>query len=171
MELVSALYDATEAFPKRETYSLADQIRRTAVSVPSNIAEGQAHHSERDFRRFLRDSRGSLAELETQNNNCPAPELSHSLAGKRSYPANRRNKSHFKRAHSLYRTPYSRISHLTLRRAIHPLATRYSLLSCCSSHRNSFSSKKNNPAPTNTSNAIFMAGSLLTSGTRSEAAT
>jgi four helix bundle protein len=66
MDLVSSLYDVTEAFPRRETYSLTDQIRRAAVSVPSNIAEGQAHHSDREFRRFLRRSRGSLAELETQ---------------------------------------------------------------------------------------------------------
>jgi four helix bundle protein len=66
MDLVSSLYDVTAAFPRRETYSLTDQIRRAAVSVPSNIAEGQAHHSDREFRRFLRRSRGSLAELETQ---------------------------------------------------------------------------------------------------------
>ena len=66
MDLVSALYDATEEFPKRETYSLTDQMRRAAVSVPSNIAEGQAHHSHREFRHFLQHSRGSLAELETQ---------------------------------------------------------------------------------------------------------
>ncbi len=66
MDLVTALYDATEAFPKRETYSLTDQMRRAAVSIPSNIAEGQAHFSNREFRHFLRHSRGSLAELETQ---------------------------------------------------------------------------------------------------------
>jgi four helix bundle protein len=66
MALVSVLYDATELFPKRETYSLTDQMRRAAVSVPSNIAEGQAHYSDREFRYCLRRSRGSLAELETQ---------------------------------------------------------------------------------------------------------
>jgi four helix bundle protein len=66
MDLVSALYDATESFPKRETYSLTDQMRRAAVSVPSNIAEGQAHYSDREFRYYLRRSRGSLTELETQ---------------------------------------------------------------------------------------------------------
>jgi four helix bundle protein len=66
MDLVAALYDATEAFPKREIYSLTNQMRRAAVSVPSNIAEGQAHYSNREFRHFLRHSRGSLAELETQ---------------------------------------------------------------------------------------------------------
>jgi four helix bundle protein len=66
MDLVHAVYDATEEFPKRETYSLTDQIRRAAVSVPSNIAEGQAHYSNREFLHFLRHSRGSLAEIETQ---------------------------------------------------------------------------------------------------------
>jgi four helix bundle protein len=66
MDLVSVLYDATDDFPKRETYSLTDQMRRAAVSIPSNIAEGQAHFSRREFRHFLRHSCGSLAELETQ---------------------------------------------------------------------------------------------------------
>jgi four helix bundle protein len=66
MDLVAALYDATEGFLKREIYSLTDQMRRAAVSIPSNIAEGQAHFSNREFRHFLRHSRGSLAELETQ---------------------------------------------------------------------------------------------------------
>ena len=66
MDLVSAIYDVTDTFPKRETYSLTDQIRRAAVSIPSNIAEGQAHYSNREFPHFLRHSRGSLAELETQ---------------------------------------------------------------------------------------------------------
>jgi four helix bundle protein len=66
MDLVNAVYDATEAFPKREVYSLTDQIRRAAVSIPSNIAEGQAHYSNREFVHYLRHSRGSLAELETQ---------------------------------------------------------------------------------------------------------
>jgi len=66
MDLVNSVYDVTDAFPKRETYSLTDQIRRAAVSIPSNIAEGQAHYSNREFLHFLRHSRGSLAELETQ---------------------------------------------------------------------------------------------------------
>jgi four helix bundle protein len=66
MDLANALYDATETFLKRETYSLTDQMRRAAVSIPSNIAEGQAHFSRREFRHFLRHSSGSLAELETQ---------------------------------------------------------------------------------------------------------
>ena len=66
MHLVHAIYDATDKFPRRETYSLTDQIRRAAVSIPSNIAEGQAHYSNREFLHYLRHSRGSLAELETQ---------------------------------------------------------------------------------------------------------
>jgi four helix bundle protein len=66
MQLVNTVYDAPDTFPKRETYSLTDQIRRAVVSIPSNIAEGQAHYSNREFLHFLRHSRGSLAELETQ---------------------------------------------------------------------------------------------------------
>jgi four helix bundle protein len=67
MELVNVVYDATETFPKAEIFSLTNQIRRAAVSIPSNIAEGQAHHSHREFLHFLQHSRGSLAELETQH--------------------------------------------------------------------------------------------------------
>jgi|SRR6516164_3558354 four helix bundle protein len=66
MDLVDAIYDCTDAFPKRETYSLTDQIRRAVVSIPSNIAEGQAHYSNREFLHYLRHARGSLVELETQ---------------------------------------------------------------------------------------------------------
>ncbi len=66
MELVTAIYDATEGFPSNEQFGLTSQLRRAAVSVPSNIAEGKAHYSNRDFVRFLRHARGSLAEIETQ---------------------------------------------------------------------------------------------------------
>ena len=66
MDLVVEIYRATEGFPKHELYGLTSQIRRAAVSVPSNIAEGQAHYSKPEFRHFLRHSRGSLAEVETQ---------------------------------------------------------------------------------------------------------
>jgi four helix bundle protein len=66
MDLVTDVYRLTDGFPKREVYSLTDQIRRAAVSVPSNIAEGQAHFSKAEFSHFLRHSGGSLAELETQ---------------------------------------------------------------------------------------------------------
>ncbi len=66
MDVVDLVYRLTDSFPKREFYSLTDQIRRAAVSVPSNIAEGQAHFKEGEFVHFLRHARGSLAELETQ---------------------------------------------------------------------------------------------------------
>jgi four helix bundle protein len=66
MDLVTDVYRITDCFPKREVYSLTDQIRRAAVSIPSNIAEGQAHFSKAEFCHFLRHSSGSLAELETQ---------------------------------------------------------------------------------------------------------
>ncbi len=66
MELVKSIYDATDGFPAHEMYGLVSQLRRAAVSVPSNIAEGKAHYSNRDFVRFLRHARGSLAEIETQ---------------------------------------------------------------------------------------------------------
>jgi four helix bundle protein len=66
MELVAMIYDATEGFPSHEQFGLVSQLRRAAVSVPSNIAEGKAHYSNRDFVRFLRHARGSLAEIETQ---------------------------------------------------------------------------------------------------------
>jgi len=62
--LIDIVYDGTETFPKKEVFGLARQ--RAAVSIASNIAEGSARHSRRDFIRFLRQSRGSLAELETQ---------------------------------------------------------------------------------------------------------
>jgi four helix bundle protein len=66
MDLVTEIYRVTESFPKREVYSLTDQIRRAAVSVPSDIAEGQAHFSKAEFLHYLRHSSGSLAELKTQ---------------------------------------------------------------------------------------------------------
>jgi four helix bundle protein len=66
MELVAMVYDASERFPSHEQFGLTSQLRRAAVSVPSNIAEGKAHFSNRDFVRFLRHARGSLAEIETQ---------------------------------------------------------------------------------------------------------
>ena len=66
MELVTEVYKATQHFPKEEIYGLTAQVRRAAVSVPSNIAEGQARYSHMDFQRFLRQARGSLVEVETQ---------------------------------------------------------------------------------------------------------
>lgn len=64
--LVKAVYEATQNFPKEETYGLASQLRRSAVSVPSNIAEGAARAGSKEFAQFLNVARGSLSELETQ---------------------------------------------------------------------------------------------------------
>src|ERR1700752_2982669 len=66
MALARLVYEVTSGFPKSETFGLMSQMRRAAVSIPSNIAEGQARHSKREFTHFLRNTRGSLAELETQ---------------------------------------------------------------------------------------------------------
>jgi four helix bundle protein len=66
MRLVVGIYQATRAFPREELYGLSNQLRRAAVSVPSNIAEGQARFSRKEFHHFLSLARGSLAEIETQ---------------------------------------------------------------------------------------------------------
>jgi four helix bundle protein len=66
MELVVEIYRTTKTFPRDELYGLTSQLRRAAVSVPSNIAEGQARYSRREFYRYLTVARGSLAEIETQ---------------------------------------------------------------------------------------------------------
>jgi len=66
MELVVGVYQSTKVFPKEETYGLRQQIRRAAVSVVSNIAEGEGRRGRRDHSRFLLNARGSLYELQTQ---------------------------------------------------------------------------------------------------------
>jgi len=66
MDLVELVYQATKAFPKEELYGLTNQVRRAAVSIPSNIAEGQARQSTAEFKNFLSIAQGSRAEVETQ---------------------------------------------------------------------------------------------------------
>jgi four helix bundle protein len=66
MKLTLDIYLATSSFPKHEVYGLSQQMRRAAVSIPSNIAEGKGYKSDRDLSRFLFHARGSLLELQTQ---------------------------------------------------------------------------------------------------------
>ena len=70
MELTVEIYHLVKFLPREEIYGLADQMRRSAVSIPSNIAEGKARESKNDFIRFLLISQGSRAELETQLEIC-----------------------------------------------------------------------------------------------------
>jgi len=66
IEIVTSVYSLTSSFPKEEMYGLANQMRRSAVSIPSNIAEGAARQTVKEFVHFLHVSLGSAAELETQ---------------------------------------------------------------------------------------------------------
>ena len=65
MSLTDEIYKLVKKLPKEENYALSDQMRRAAVSVPANIAEGRGRMSEKDFKKFLLISNGSLMELET----------------------------------------------------------------------------------------------------------
>lgn len=64
--LVEMIYETTKSFPDDEKYALVQQLRRCAVSVPSNIAEGSSKRSAKEYVRFLNIAHGSLAEMETQ---------------------------------------------------------------------------------------------------------
>ena len=66
IDLVVDVYKATEGFPKQERYGLTSQIRRAAVSIPANIAEGAGRYSNREFAHFLSNAQGSASELETE---------------------------------------------------------------------------------------------------------
>lgn len=66
MGLVTEIYRITRTFPKEELYGLVSQLRRAAVSIPSNLAEGHGRNSRNEFRQFIGQARGSLSEVETQ---------------------------------------------------------------------------------------------------------
>jgi len=67
MDFVEQVYRATRSFPREEQYGITSQLRRAAVSIPSNIAEGQGRQTTGEFRQFLGLDRGSLLETETQS--------------------------------------------------------------------------------------------------------
>ena len=81
IDLVAEIYKITDEFPDREKYALSSQMRRAAVSVPSNIAEGRSRSTRKDFINFLHTALGSGTELETQLiiaqrlKYCPAPDF------------------------------------------------------------------------------------------------
>ncbi|MBQ7639274.1 MAG: four helix bundle protein [Clostridia bacterium] len=66
MDMVQEVYRLVKQLPAEEKFALSDQIRRAAVSVPSNIAEGQGRQSEKEFKQFLSIAKGSVFEVETQ---------------------------------------------------------------------------------------------------------
>jgi four helix bundle protein len=75
MQLAKDCYLLTQEFPKAELYGMTGQMRRAAVSIPANIAEGSGRGSRKDYQQFLRIAQGSLRELETYLLLCPAIEM------------------------------------------------------------------------------------------------
>ena len=75
MALAEQVYAATEQFPQRELYGITSQLRRAAVSVPSNIAEGQGRRTSPDFLHFLSQARGSLLEIENASDSRSAARI------------------------------------------------------------------------------------------------
>jgi four helix bundle protein len=75
MELALEIYHQTEGFPREERYGLTSQLRRAAVSVSSNIAEGKGRSSDKELVLYLHHARGSLLEIETQLLNCAKSEI------------------------------------------------------------------------------------------------
>ena len=66
IEFVTQIYNLTNKFPKDENYGLSSQLRRAAISIPSNIAEGAARNTDKEYVRFLYIARASASEIETQ---------------------------------------------------------------------------------------------------------
>ncbi len=66
MDLAVGIYETTDSFPKEEIYGLTNQMRRAAVSIPSNVAEGAARQTKKEFVNYLHIAQGSLGELDTQ---------------------------------------------------------------------------------------------------------
>ena len=66
MNFVKHVYQATETFPKSEIYGLSSQMRRSAVSIPSNLAEGAARKGKKEFSQYLNIAQGSISEIDTQ---------------------------------------------------------------------------------------------------------
>jgi len=66
MDLVESIYVITQSFPKHEIYGLTSQMRRAAVSIPANVAEGHSREHTKEFRNFLSVGQGSISELETE---------------------------------------------------------------------------------------------------------